>query len=282
MAIQLKENPYRGINAHFNSYLQAIDHGWPTFHNDHIGDLKRALNEILPDNYYAVTEESLQIEVLGEDATPLRPDVTVLYQRGEERSGGVAIAPATPTLETPLLLPEEDYLSAILIYKFPDEAVTRLELLSPTNKTTHRKHYLMTRRHTLNTGLKLVELDYLHETPQLFHTVLPDYSRHQPNAFAYSITVTDPTPTAEYETGIVRYYCFHVDDPFPAVPIPLLGQESILLDFKAVYDFTCAGDRRVAMKLDYAEPPINFEAYSEGDKARILAVMERVQHGQEK
>lgn len=276
MAIQLKENPYRGINAHFNSYLQAIDHGWPTFHNDHIGDLKRVLNEILPENYYAVTEESLQIEVLGEDAKPLRPDVTVLYQSGIEISRAVSAVPPTATLKMPLLLAEEDYLSAILIYRFPDEAVTRLELLSPTNKTKHRKDYLRARWRTLNAGLKLVEIDYLHETPPLFPDVLPDYSQHEPAAFPYSFTIIDPTPTVEDETGFVEFYCFHVDDPFPTVPIPLLGQASILLDFKAVYDFTCAGDRRVAMKLDYAEPPINFEAYSDDDKARILAVMGRV------
>lgn len=273
MAIYRKENPYRGVNAHFNSLLQDMDGGWPTFHAPHITHLTEALNELLPDNYYAVSEQSLQIELLGIDSSKVRPDVTVL-----RRQAAPAENPqSSPKLATPLLeisaadlMLEEDELMAVMVYRRPDEPVTRIELLSPTNKTTHLGHYLTARQKTLNLGLNLVEIDYLHETPPLFGDIL---AKGNLAAYPYLVMVTDPTPTPDSESGVAQFYGFRVDEPMVGVPIPLAEQTYIALDLSAIYNVTFSKDRRPSFIVDYEQLPLNFEAYSPADQAKIQAVM---------
>jgi hypothetical protein len=63
MPIYRKDNPYQGVNAHFNSLLQNMEGGWLTFHSDHIIRLKDVINRALPSGYYAVSEQSLQIQI---------------------------------------------------------------------------------------------------------------------------------------------------------------------------------------------------------------------------
>lgn len=277
MPIHLTQNPYKGINAHFNSLLQNIDGGWLTFHSDQIVRLKSVLNQALPAGYYAVTEQSLQIQVSGWQIRPTRPDVTILYQ-GTTASPPSARPSTTPTLElaTTDLAPQEDELVAVVIYQKPEVAVARIELLSPSNKTTDRNHYLAMRQKTLSSGLKLVEIDYLHETPPLFPDIQADYSKHEVGAYPYSLILSDPTPSAEHASGTTRFYSFHVDDPIPALVIPLLDDDAVLLDFDAAYRATLADDRRAHLVIDYAQEPLNLGAYSPDDQQRIRQVMQRI------
>jgi hypothetical protein len=275
MPIYRKDNPYRGVNAHFNSLLQNMEGGWPTFHAPHITHLTEALNETLPDNYYAVSEQSLQIELLGIDSSKVRPDVTVLRRHATP----IESQQSTPKLATPLLeiaaadlMLEEDELMAVMVYRRPDEPVTRIELLSPTNKTTHQAHYLTARQKTLHLGLNLVEIDYLHETPPLFGDIL---AKDNLAAYPYLVMVTDPTPTPDSESGVAQFYGFHVDEPMVGVPIPLAEQTYIALDLSAVYNVTFSKDRRPSFMVDYEQLPLNLEAYSPADQAKILAVMQR-------
>ncbi|MCB9436166.1 MAG: DUF4058 family protein [Anaerolineales bacterium] len=277
MPLRLDYNPYRGINAHFHSWLQQGEGGWVTFHSDHITHLKSALNRILPEGYYAVSEQSLQILVSGTELTRTRPDIAIM-QRGPLSHPAEATQPAMiPTLEvaTEEILIDEDELTAVVIYA-DDQPVTRLELLSPSNKTSDRNHYLAMRRKTLNAGLRLVEIDYLHETPNLYTPLLPDYSRHEPDAYPYSIVIADPSPTPASPSGITRFYCLQVDEGLPTLAIPLMGTDAVGVDFGAVYQTTFEDDRRPSLLLDYSEPPVNFDTYAPIDQARIHEVMARV------
>ena len=275
MAIHLDTNPYNGINAHYNSLLQNMQGGWLTFHSDHITHIKSALNLFLPANYYAVTEQSLQIQ-LAEGGTT-RPDIAI-FRRSEPGIATRASAEIVPTLElaTDDVAPEEDDLTAAMIYKQPDIPVTRLELLSPSNKTSERNHYLAMRRKTLNQHLRLVELDYLHETPTPFRNALPDYTRHEAESYPYYIVISDPTPTSASSNGITRFYCFHVDDMIPKLTIPLLDGESITFDFGDVYKTTFEDDRRTRFLLDYAQVPVNIDSYSQYDRERIIQRMQLI------
>ena len=239
MAIHLNKNPYHGINAHFNSFLQNTDGAWQTFHHDHITDLKNALNPLLPPGYYAVSEQSLQTQCLD--------DVEIS---------------------------EEDILSAVEIYRVvaPDDVrpVTRIEVLSPSNKTTERTHYLAMRHKTLTSGIHLVEVDYLHETPSPFLNVIGSYPQQNPESHPFYVAVTDPRQDK------MRFYEFDVDETIPVLPIPLYGADSITLDFGAVYNQTFENDRRAHLLIDYSQPPMNFSAFSTDDQTRIQAAMERV------
>jgi hypothetical protein len=147
------------------------------------------------------------------------------------------VSPYAQTLEmaNDELMFEEDELSAVMVYKLPDQPVTRLELLSLSNKTSDLRHYLVSRRKTLNAGLKLVEIDYLHETPSLFSATLPDYSQHEDGTYPYNIIIADPTPTLDEPSGITRFYCFHVDEAIPSLVMPLLDDDSVLVEFGRAY-----------------------------------------------
>lgn len=272
MPLYLKENPYRGINAHYNSLLQAMDGGWMSFHNAHITHLRDALNRLLPPNYYAVTEQSLQILSETEFSRRTIPDVAVLHRGAKVEPSLTDGAATAPTLEVPLRevieLSEEEQFSAVVIYQQPDRLVTRIELLSPANKTSARGPYLAMRQKALFSKLNLVELDYLHETPSLFPHLLPE-------AYPYCVVVSEPKGD-DIGDGIMQFYCFHVDDPFPNAPIPLLAGEKLAINWGEVYNFSFTNDRRTQFMLDYSQPPLNFERYSAFDQARILACMERV------
>lgn len=277
MAHHLNFNPYQGINAHYHSWLQHTEGGWVTFHSDHITHLKSALNRVLPEGYYAVSEQSLQILIAPTEWSRTRPDIAILHRGQPLSSLGAAPSSVAPTLEvqTNQMLINEDDLTAVVIYS-DNQPVTRLELLSPSNKTSERNHYLAMRRKTLSAGLKLVEIDYLHETPNLYTPLLPDYSRHESGAYPYSIVIADPTPTDSSPSGITRFYCLRVDEVLPTLPIPLLEQAVVMLDFGAVYQTTFVDDRRTQLLLDYAAPPLNFETYTPTDQALILSLMERI------
>jgi hypothetical protein len=229
MALYLKHNPYAGINAHYNSMLQAEDGAWRTFHTRHIVHLTKALNDSLPPGYYALEEQSIQID-----------------------EG---------------LFLEDIELPAVGIYRHEGAAkqqlVTRLELLSPSNKKQGRD-YLRMRQRTILSQVHLVELDYLHTLAPIFAGFLPAYPHTE--AYPYLILIS--------QAGRTRFYGLALEDPLPTLPIPLLGEEACPLDLQAVYNQTYADDRYAREQLDYSQEPAQFDRYSPADQARIRAVMQ--------
>jgi hypothetical protein len=63
---------YPGINPHLNSALQQHGGDWKSFHAFHLVHIAGVLNRIMPLNYSAKAEESLQISVY--DAVFLYPE----------------------------------------------------------------------------------------------------------------------------------------------------------------------------------------------------------------
>lgn len=290
MAIQSDRNLYRGVNAHLNSILQAEPGGWESFHSVHVTHLFEALDAQLPTGYFARSEKSLQIsEVVPSTAENppggTKPDVTVYHTASSPASGlaiGTATATAaastvvaTPTTTIPIsdTLTVEDYLTGIVIYQAGEGSllgrpVTRIELLSPANKPpgSHYAQYLHKRRETLQSGLRLVEIDYLHERRPVIHA-LPSYPDHEEDSHPYTILISDPRPT--FEQGQTTVYGFGVDEVFPVVPIPLAGADVLNFDFGVVYEHTFESSRFFRMVVDYEQELIHFERYSDPDQKRI-------------
>lgn len=279
------KNPYRGINAHLNSLLQTPGTEtnpalWHTFHFNHTAHIADFLNENLPENYVAFSEQSLQIRSetfeFGSKSQRREPDVSI-YARSPSASSqreSLAVAENVGVVEVPLeetlYFPEEFTMSAVIIRELSGnphlgQIVTRLELLSPSNKPGDEGYeaYRKGRNQALFSHVPLIEIDYLHETP------LPlNYRR----ARAYYIVVSDPRPSVD--SGKAKFNDFDVDAPFPIVEIPLAGSETLTFDFGAVYQHTFERGRWGKM-LDYAALPERFETYSTEDRERIQAVMER-------
>jgi len=287
------ENPYKGINAHVNSDLQtpgSEETGpsiWPGFHSIHMADIANALNDVLPLNYVARSEQSLQIKIQEDALQPPRiyhpePDVGIYQQSGTSAARTPsAVAEFAASLELPLddtLDVNEDFIKSVVILQLTNQdrtgtIVTRIELLSPSNKPGRAGYdaYRINRNTALYSHVPLIELDYLHELPPPLLNY-PIYPRAE-KSYPYNIFISDPRPSVS--AGRLRAYGFVVDQKFPSIEIPLADDETLKFDFGAVYQQTFTRGRW-GQHIDYATPPVRLEAYSPADQQRIAAVMERI------
>lgn len=177
MAIRSRRNQYLGINAHandlMNDLMQVASAEWMSFHHDHITDITRALNKVLPPGYEARSERSLQIrEVQPERKTTRKhapqPDITAYEVEASPepatmgpQSAATLVAKLVATMDI-----SEDDLGAVVIYQVEQDdqfgrSVTRIELLSPTNKppADGYRQYRDKRTIALRSGMPLVEFD---------------------------------------------------------------------------------------------------------------------------
>jgi hypothetical protein len=289
MAILAETNLYPGVNAHLNSFLQHEAGGWQSFHAEHLGDLQRVINAALPSGYYTRAEKSLQINAApAVPDMPIRrtnttPDVLIYQQRGVGSSTGTAIATAIPTFIASLadLDDDEDVLMSVMIYRAAAERsgtpITRIELLSPANKRggTHHEQYVSKRRETLKSGLCLVEIDYLHETPPISPRI-PVY-RRDPDANPYGIAVSDPRPSLE--RGQTAYYGISVLAALPTIAVPLAQPDQVVVDFNAAYHLTYDSSTFYRLIVDYAADPPAFDRYTPADQAAIRAHLDAIRQG---
>jgi hypothetical protein len=272
-------NPYRGVNAHLHSYFQAHG-GWTSFHTSMITAIAQALDADLPDGFVVDIERSLQIREFhpdtGERIRRPEPDVTI-WQRSPAVVGrGVGDAPSVvqPLPET---LDDEDAVSfsAVVIHEvLPDgvlgRPITQIEILSSTNKSGEGGHIYRQKRYiALNTGLALVEIDLLHETPPVIRGI-PDYP-HQPGSAPYRVIVSIPTPTFQY--GVASTYLFVVDEPLPTIALPLGAAGDMPLALEPIYQRVFDSLTTYRLLSDLSKPPLNFDRYSQTDQARITRVM---------
>jgi Protein of unknown function (DUF4058) len=280
MPIHVRENLYRGVNAHLQSKFQSPESDWVGFHDSYVVDLTRAITEKLPPGYYALNEKSLQLlQVESGNKTRTVADIAII--RGTQRSSGIETAAVVdaPAQTVPLLekLMDEDYLQAVIIYQDRGEdpliPVTRLELLSSANKPpgSHYEAYIAKRDDTLRGRVNLVEIDFLHEQPSHARD-LPSYPDRDPSASPYMMMVNRPFPN--YDQGKTDLYPFFVDERIPTIRVPLLGQDFVDVAFGAIYNQTYAANPYYGMVLvDYAKEPVRMETYAPADQERIRARM---------
>ncbi len=281
----IAKNLYPGINPHLNSALQQRGNRWRSFHTYHLVHIAQVLNQILPENYYASPEESLQIGVYDAEMFPSSfptdtsiADVLILKEKPTQTASAAIATYSTPTLTLPVqAILEEQALDAVIISDIAGHAVTRVEVLSPANKPGGSYHgkYLEKRLETLRSGLCLVEIDYLHERRPLTSQI-PSYADKQPGAMPYHILITDPHP--EFSPGKTDVYGFRILDKLPIVPIPLEKAEFVVLDLGNVYAMTVA-ERPFRVLIDYTQLPTHFEAYTQHDQIAIQQFMAAIKDG---
>jgi hypothetical protein len=254
------------------------------FHATFIETIGDMIDQQLPENYYAFSEKSLQIAVVDSLTDEIihqirtRPD-TLIIQEYEQSPSLSAELSSTPTLTFPLLdtLTEETYLGSISIYQvdvkgIPGEPVTRIELLSPGNKPSgsHYQQYIRNRDYTLRSGVSLVELDWLHETPPILPNI-PNYPDHAPNSYPYHIIVNNPHPNIS--DGKTQVYSFRVADPVPRIPLPLAKQDFIVVDFGEMYRTALGKRRGFSLLTNYAHEPPRINSYQQTDQNFIHQIM---------
>lgn len=285
MAIILHENQYRGVNAHLHSHFQHdATNAWGEFHHAYLFLAAEKLNRQLPPRYRVRLERSLQIReynpTTGERIRRPIPDIT-LY---DSHPSTISSASSTPALAAPTVIfpaietlqeQDEDYLRALVIHdKDMGKPITRIELLSPTNKPPGRGafEYIGKRETALWSGMALVEIDYLHETRSPIRGIAP--YPEEPDSYPYTIVVTDPHPSLA--KGEARVYGFRIDDPIPTIPIPLVEEDTLNFDFGAEYMRTFSSLGSFYEAVDYEQLPVAIETYALIDRERIDQVCQRV------
>lgn len=278
----MNSNPFRGVNPHLNSLLQTPGGEersslWPTFHSTHINHLADFLNQQLPLHYTAYSEQSLQVRGVewGDELIVRRPrpDVTVFRQSVGPPSSVSSVLASPPTWEAPIasvVEPLKRPVAVVIRMVEPDSVlgrvVARIELLSPSNKPggSEAAAYDDRRVETLESGVPLIEIDYLHETRSVIADV-PIYSSDD-GAVPYLIAVSNPRPS--WEEGWVVVYGFGVDQPIATVPLPLADNDMLVFKFDEVYQHTFQA-RRYHNLLDYTQLPTRFHTYSAKDQVVI-------------
>jgi hypothetical protein len=271
------------VNAHLHSYFQQ-EGGWESFHAVHIVHLLEAVQELLPIGYRAFAEKSLQLSIFdtntGEsERTHIKPDVSVWSERltpvfSDPYDLGLSSPLEVLTLEETLVEPE--YLRAVVIVQGESfgryKPITRIELLSPANKPpgSHASRYQVSRTETLLSGIHMVEIDYLHERRFPVERV-PSYPDRKPGSLPYNFLVS--FGEREDRAGqVLRFGCL-VDEKIPPIPIPLM-HGVVNLGLNGVYKRTFGSNPAYGEDIvDYAQPPLGMETYSEGDQARIRQIM---------
>jgi len=287
MALYSKKNPYPGINIHLNSFLQSESGDWVSYHSNHITHLREYLDQNLPENYYALSEYGLQIGGFDagtgwETRSKLRPDITITKDPSQPNQQSYTEQTNTPTGTLSLIdtLSEPDELIGLVIYHISNideqaKPIARVELLSPANKIggSYHNEYAHKRRETLEAGLQLIEIDYLHASKPVIGNLL-SYINKQDHAFPYVVLINDPRPTLV--DGKMNYFAWHVDDPLPTFSIELLGDDRIAVDLGQIYNRTFESIRYYHRTIDYAQDPINFDTYTDEDKAKIHKMLDDI------
>lgn len=280
MTLLSKTNPYPGINLHLNSYLQSTTGDWVSYHSSHIAYLRDYIDQQLPDNYYAVSEHGLQIGKFDagtgwESRSTVRPDITITREHQPTNSQPQTTQTDNPTgiitLTDTLIEPNE--FIGLVIYQIvgkdtDQKPVARIELLSPANKIggSYHQDYSHKRRETLEAGLQLVEIDYLHASKPVIPN-LPSYIDKQAGAYPFMVLVNDPRPTLA--EGKTTYFAWHVHQPIPSFTINLIGDDHLSINLGDVYNYTYESIRYYQRTLDYAQDQIDFDTYTDEDKQII-------------
>lgn len=273
------KNPYPGVNSHLNSALQP--RGWQGFHNKYLAHLSDVIDDNLPEGYYTSNEESLQlahINLLDEFAPPtidrIKPDILIRGHADSSKHATPITTVTAPTVTRDLdyLLPPDDTVSALMIYKFQEsiesaKPVTRIELLSPANKppASYYTTYIKKREASLWAGLNLVEIDFLHQTQPIL-PYIPHYPS-MPNSTPYYTIVSDPH--IRDTNGKVEIYQIGILDSLPKFYVPLEGDDKFILDLGQVYQQVYDNSRLFQQLGNPATELKNPEAYSPDDRAKL-------------
>jgi hypothetical protein len=210
---------------------------FPDFHDTMITEIRSALQERLPSQYYAQTSSRVWIEFTER---VIEPDVGVFHERPVSNGPGVAVATAE-AVEVGLqplavLVPYEEVREnfvEIRSIQAGHRLVTSIEVLSSSNKTpgTHgQKLYRQMQRELLAGPTNLVEIDLVrggtHST-----VVLRERAVAAAGSFDYHVCVRRSADHAK-----LLVYPIRLEKPLPTIAIPLLpGDAAVPLDLQAIF-----------------------------------------------
>ena len=247
-------SPFPGMDP----FLEAAGR-WEDFHNKLAAAIDYQLSDELPDRYECRTEVRVYLHEIpfdGRRLTVVADDAVTLPDGpapGPAMGATAAATLAEPTVRS-VLLPHvfETREARLEIRDFDgDEVVAVIELLSRSNKVNHREQYLAKRDALLHSPVHLIELDLLRagRPHDLGETV--DGPVVPSTAYRYLVSRAVGRPGEDRRSADI--WEVGQRDPLPPVPIPLRGEDFVLLDVRAALDSVY--DQSRYARTIYRRPP---------------------------
>ncbi len=217
---------------------------FPDLHDGLIGEIRTALNSVLPPPYYAGIGSRVWMD---QSHRYIGPDVPISRRQGRGSSksertivvdnfrsdADVAIAPAPVVIH----VPQDEFREMFIEIRSASKKrslVTAIEILSPTNKvagTRGRKKYRKKQAEVLGCHANLIEIDLLRGGE---HTTAVPLDRLQQEAgeFDYHVCVHRANRAGDYFV-----YPFCLKDRLPTIAVPLLDPDpDVTLDLQTVFE----------------------------------------------
>ncbi|HRF93926.1 MAG TPA: DUF4058 family protein, partial [Aggregatilineales bacterium] len=164
-----------------------------------------------------------------------------------------------------VLTPQEypDILAVVIRKRGQNKPLTRIELLSPTNKSPNTAFfdYQSKREDIIKSQICYIELDFIHTQPPTYRKVI----RYADGGYPFHASLIIPRP--DVQEGTATMYHFGVADKIPTIPIPLEGDDTHIFDFNMAYQKTFV-ESSYGLELDYTNT--NLTSYLNRDRDYIL------------
>ena len=221
---------------------------WRQVHTGLIVDIQKFLTPLLRPKYQAAVEQQTYLslsdteqlagvpDVLAVAPSTTQPDERVLAGQIAENAGTYVVDMPMPDEIVERYLEIRDVLTG--------EAITEIEILSPSNKLSDREKYERKRLRILGSMTNLVEIDLLRignpmavkgDIPQSHYRIIVSHFDNRPQA---------------------KIHLFGVRDPIPNISIPLrVGDEEPLLLLNDILH-TLYDQAGYDSFIDYSEQPV--------------------------
>jgi Protein of unknown function (DUF4058) len=213
---------------------------FPGFHNNFITYMEHALQETVPEPYYAQTGERVWVEIARR---VIEPDVNVMQgadetSAGPERGGGTAVLDAVVAEPVVISVLQDEHREPFVEIRArhggDDRLITTVEVLSLSNKTPGehgREAYLRKQQEVLASAVHLVEIDLLRGGEPT--TAVPwDLARTKTGAFDYHVCIHRSDRPTDYFV-----YPIWLAQRLPTIALPLLPEHKpVALDLQAIFE----------------------------------------------
>lgn len=219
---------------------------WSQVHTALIIEIQQYLTPRLRPRYRVAVEQRTYLSLIETDEFIGEPDVLVVASHWEGPSPTQVAVSRMKGYLVDIPMPEEIVERYLVVYDTTGgEAVTVIELLSPSNKMSGRGRlqYERKRQEILVSDTNLIEIDLLRSGRPM-----PMRGRSQSSHYRILVSRAIYRPRAEL-------FAFSVREPIPDVPIPLrLEEEEALLPLNQILHelYDKAG---YDLFIDYGRPP---------------------------
>jgi hypothetical protein len=221
---------------------------FPDLHGSFIGELKKALNRVMPRRYFATIHQRVWVDL---SLRVIEPDVNVLYSaaapkkmsRPKPGRSSSKLAAQPLVIDAPGIMESEEmeewYVDIFAKSAADDDLVTSVELLSLSNKrpgNRGREMYQRKQEEMIQSKVNLVEIDLLRGgTPTTL--VPPNLVKEKFGPFDYHVCVLHVDQKDRFSV-----YPWKLESSLPVIDVPLIpGDPSVTIELQAIlnecYDY---------------------------------------------